>query len=132
MNMKRLMPALVCLLLACALPLLMLGCKKKAKPTASQPARVIETLPPTRLPGPSPGWDKVKINDAGEIFVNKKLMSLADFSAECQRLKQAGSGAVIFFDTQYSELGRAAEEAQQKMLDAGFTMKIVQKESDLE
>ena len=59
-------------------------------------------------------------------------MSLADFSAECQRLKQAGSGAVIFFDTQYSELGRAAEEAQQKMLDAGFTMKIVQKESDLE
>ena len=130
--MKRFVPALVCLMLACALPTLMPGCKKKAAPSASQPTRVVPMLSPTKLPTPSSDWDKIKISDSGEIFVNKKQMSMADFSAECQRLKQAGGGAVIFFDTQHSELSRAAVEGQQKLIDAGVTMKIAQKESDLE
>jgi biopolymer transport protein ExbD len=119
-------------ILVCALPFLMLGCKKKATPSASQPTPVVEMLPATKLSAPSSGWDKVKISDSGDIFVNKKQMSLADFSAECQRLKQAGGGAVLFIDAQHSQLNRAQIEAHQKLVDAGVGMKIVQKESDLE
>ena len=70
-------------LIVCSLPLLLLGCKK-------------ETPSPARPPSAVSEWDKVKITDSGAIFVNQKPVSLAEFAAECQRLKQVGGGAVVY------------------------------------
>jgi biopolymer transport protein ExbD len=123
-------------LLVFTLPLLILGCKKETTPPASQPTSLFQAMTnaigTAKQPIAVSEWDKVKISDSGDIFVNKKQMSLADFSAECQRLKQAGGGAVLFIDAQHSQLSRAQIEAHQKLVDAGVGMKIVQKESDLE
>jgi RNA polymerase sigma factor (sigma-70 family) len=78
-------------------------------------------------------WARVKINDSGEIFVNKKLVTLAEFATECERLKQVGGAAKIYVDVPN---GRAPNPAQTnalgKLVDAGVPMKAEPKESDLE
>jgi hypothetical protein len=108
--------------LAFALPILFLGCSK---------------APPTQPPPPNQRiavteWDKVKISDSGDIFVNKKQMSLADFSAECQRLKQAGGAALIYTGDTPHVLSLAQTEAVQKLTDAGVPMKLALTESELD
>jgi hypothetical protein len=111
-------------ILVFTLPLLMLGCKKEGtpptgQPTVGQPIAVAE-------------WDKVKINDSGDIFVNKKQMSLADFSAECQRLKQAGGAALIYMGDMHHYLTPVQTEAFQKLVVAKVPMKMALKESELD
>ena len=114
-------------LLIFTLPLLMMGCKKEATPQASQP-----TLLTTKQPIAASEWDKIKISDSGDIFVNKKQMSLADFSAECQRLNQAGGAALIYTGDMPHLLSPAQSEAVQKLAGAGVPMKMALKESELD
>jgi RNA polymerase sigma factor (sigma-70 family) len=91
-----------------------------------------QSLPPAKRPVAVSEWDKIKISDSGEIFVNKKQVSLTEFAAECQRLKQAGAAAVLFIDAPNRPLNPAQTEAFQKLANAGVGMKLVQKESGLE
>src|SRR5580658_7969309 len=113
-------------LLVFTLPLLMLGCKNESTPPASQPTSVFpgltNALRAAKQPIAISEWDKVKISDSGDIFVNKKQMSLADFSAECQRLKQAGGAALIYTGDTPHVLSLAQTEAVQKLIDAGVPM----------
>jgi len=105
-------------LLVCTLPLLMLGCKKE---TTTQRNAVSE-------------WDKVRISDSGEIFVNQKEVSLSEFAAECQRLKQVGGGAVIYTGDGSRALSPspAQFEAIHKLLDARVPIKTALKASELD
>src|SRR5690349_5673244 len=72
-------------------PLLVMGCTHKIQPAQSR-----SPLPPATQRITVSEWDKVKITSSGEIFVNKKQISLKEFAAECQRLKQVGGGAIIY------------------------------------
>ena len=123
-------------ILICALPFLVLGCKKEATPPASQPTSVFpgatNALPPAAKPITVSEWDKVKISDSGDIFVNKKQMSLADFSAECQRLKQVGGAALIYTGDSPHVFPPAQAAAVQKLVVAGVPMKMALKESELD
>lgn len=110
-------------LIVCSLPLLLLGCKKETPSLASQPSAVSE-------------WDKVKITDAGSIFVNQKLVSLAEFATECERLKQIGGGALVYAgDGSQNTLLAIPTPAQFKVVyklrDAGVPMKAALKASEV-
>jgi hypothetical protein len=123
-------------LIVFTLPLLMLGCKKEATPPASQPTSAFpgatNALATAKQPIAVSEWDKVKISDSGDIFVNKKQMSLADFSAECQRLKRVGGAALIYTGDSPHVLSPAQAEAVQKLTVAGVPMKMALKESELD
>jgi hypothetical protein len=118
------------------LPLLMLGCKKEATPPASQPTSAFPgaatALPSAQQSIAVSEWDKVKISDSGDIFVNKKQMSLADFSAECQRLKQVGGAVLIYTGDSPHVLSPVQTEVVQKLAVAGVPMKMALKESELD
>jgi len=103
-------------LLVCTIPLFMLGCKKQ---TTTQPNAVSE-------------WDKVRISDSGEIFVNKRQVSLTEFAAECQRLKQVGGGAVVYTSEGSHIPSPAQFEAVHKLVESGVPMKAALKESELD
>jgi hypothetical protein len=125
-----------------AATILIAGCSKKSPsssatpPPASQPAPIFSGLTNTIRTAKQPiavsEWDKVKISDSGDIFVNKKQMSLADFSAECQRLKQAGGAVLIYTGDMPHLLSPAQTAAVQKLTDAGVQMKMALKESELD
>jgi hypothetical protein len=114
----------------------MLGCKKETTPPASQATSIFSGLTNAIRTAKQPiavsEWDKVKISDSGDIFVNKKQMSLADFSAECQRLKQAGGAALIYTGDMPHLLSPVQIESVQKLTDAGVPMKMALKESELD
>jgi hypothetical protein len=80
-------------ILAYAFPLLIMGCKHETQSAQSQ------SLPPVTQRIAVSEWDKVKISDSGEIFVNKKQVSLTEFATECQRLKLAGDAAMLYIDS---------------------------------
>ena len=103
-------------LLVCAIPLLMLGCKKE---TATQPNAASQ-------------WDKVMISDSGEIFVNKKQVSLTEFAAECQRLKQVGGGAVVYTGEGSHIPTPAQFEAVRKLTASGVPTKTALKRSEVD
>jgi biopolymer transport protein ExbD len=105
--------------------LVVVGCRKAAS-TASQ------SLPPASQRVTVSEWDKVKISSSGEIFVNKRQMSLAEFAAECQRLKQAGGAALIYIGEGDHVLSPAQAEAFHKLADSGVPMKVAMKESELD
>jgi hypothetical protein len=123
-------------LLSFTLPLLMMGCKKEATPPDGKPTSAFpgatSVLLTTKQPIAVSEWDKVKISDSGDIFVNKKQMSLADFSAECQRLKQVGGAALIYTGDSPHVFPPAQAEAVQKLVAAGVPMKMALKESELD
>jgi hypothetical protein len=103
------------------------GCSKhQAQPAQSQ------LLPPSMQRIAISEWDKIKISDSGEIFVNKKQVSLTEFATECQRLKLAGGAALIYIDSPNRPLNPSQTEAFHKLADAGVPMKVAQKESDLD
>jgi hypothetical protein len=117
-------------------PLLMLGCKKEAAQPASYPTSAFPGATSVQLTTKQPiavsEWDKIKISDSGDIFVNKKQMSLADFSAECRRLKQVGGAALIYTGEGPHVFPPAQAEAVQKLVVAGVPMKMALKESELD
>ena len=76
-------------------------------------------------------WDKVKLGVSGEIFLNKKPISLAELVTECERLKKAGGGIVLYVDTPNHVANPAQVEAMQKIVDAGVAMKVALEERDL-
>jgi hypothetical protein len=121
-------------LLVFTLPLLMLGCKTSPRhqPAYISISRADQRVTSSQAPIAVSEWDKVKIRDSGDIFVNKKQMSLADFSAECQRLKQAGGAALIYTGDMPHVLSLAQTEAVQKLIDAGVPMKMALTESELD
>jgi biopolymer transport protein ExbD len=114
------------------------GCSKhKTQPVQSQ------LLPPAMQRIAVSEWDKVKIDRSGEIFVNKKQVSLTEFAAECQRLKKVGGAAVVYCPgdshnpsttgTDFVSLLTSAQgEVIHKLADAGVPIKVAQKESDLD
>jgi hypothetical protein len=77
-------------------------------------------------------WAKVKIGRSGEVLVNKKQMSLADFAVECERLKKVGGAVVLFIDTPNGVVSPAQTKAVQKIVDAGVPMNGVRKENELD
>jgi hypothetical protein len=77
-------------------------------------------------------WVKVKISGSGEIFVNKKQVSLAEFAAECQRLKKAGGAAVVYTGDGDHALSPVQLEATRKLQEAEVPMKLARKESELD
>src|SRR5512137_2671784 len=77
-------------ILAFTLPFFLIGCKQTTQRAQSQ------SSPPASQRIAVSEWDNIEITDSGEIFVNKKPVSSADFATECQRLKQVGGGAVIY------------------------------------
>lgn len=113
-------------ILAFTLPLLVMGCAHKTEPMQAQ------SLPPASQPITVSEWDKVKVSSSGEIFVNKKQLSLAEFAAECQRLKKAGGAAIIYTGDGNHVLSPAQGEAIHKLIDMGVPMKAATKESDLD
>jgi hypothetical protein len=128
-----------------AAAILLAGCGKKSDssdvtPTENHASAVSPLSPSVQPQSPQTAfkpikiseWDKVKISDSGDIFVNKKQMSLAEFSAECQRLKQAGGAALIYTGDMPHLLSPAQTEAIQKLTVAGVPMKIALKESELD
>jgi biopolymer transport protein ExbD len=113
--------------LGCVLFLLVVGCSKHdAPPVQSQ------SLPVVSKQTTVSEWDKVKIDNSGEIFVNKKQVTLTEFTTECQRLKNVGGAAVLYIDSQNRPLNPAQTEAFHKLVDAGVPMKAVQKEGELD
>jgi biopolymer transport protein ExbD len=126
----------ITLIFGCALLLTVTGCKRETQ-TAQQstfPGVVSNGLPGVASAEQPPvtEWSKVKIGSAGDIFVNKKQMSLAEFSTECARLKKVGGAIVLFIDTPNHVASPAQAEAMRKIVDAGVAMKAALKESDLE
>jgi len=72
-------------------------------------------------------WATVKVGISGDVVCNKKQMSLAEFAAECERLKKVGGGVLIFVDTAgHSTTTKAQAEAVQKIVTAGVPMYPVQ------
>jgi len=119
-------------LLIFTFPLLILGCKKETAQPASVFRGAANALPSAQQPVAVSEWDKVKIGDSGEIFVNKKQVSLTEFAAECQRLKQAGGAALIYTGESPHVLSPAQSDAVQKLVVARVPMKIALKESELD
>jgi hypothetical protein len=78
-------------------------------------------------------WSKVKITRSGEVFVNKRKVSLAEFATECQRLKKAGGGALVFTG-EGGEHVLSSDECMALgiLVGAGVPMKIALKESELD
>jgi hypothetical protein len=87
--------------------------------TTAQPNAVLE-------------WDKVMISDSGEIFVNKKQVSLTEFATECQRLKQVGGGAVVYTGEGSHIPSPAQFEAVQKLVASGVPMKAALKKTEVD
>jgi biopolymer transport protein ExbD len=114
-------------ILTCTLPLLILGCHKES----NHKQATLLSLPPDSHVAVSE-WDKVKISSSGEIFVNKKQVSLTEFATECQRLKQASGGAMVYTGDGDHVFSPAQTKAVSKLIDAGVPMKAVQKESELD
>ena len=111
----------------CALLFLFIGCSKHDAPPAQS-----QLLPVASKQITISEWDKVKIGDSGEVFVNKKRVTLTEFTAECQRLKDVGGAAVLYIDSQNRPLNPAQTAAFRKLVDAGVPMKAVQNESELD
>jgi hypothetical protein len=80
-----------------------------------------------------PNWDRIKIGESGEIFINKKPASMAELAAECQRLKQIGGGARIYYgDFTTHGITAAQHEALWILTAANIPLKAVLKESELD
>ena len=119
--------------------MLVTGCKRETR--VAQPAQpplvaaasadgLIETVAATRPPVTE--WRKVKIGSAGDIYVNRQLMSPAEFATECARLKKVGGAIVLFVDTPNHVASPAQAEVMRKIVDAGVAMKAALKESEIE
>jgi hypothetical protein len=123
-------------ILASALMLLIVGCKRESQSPTEQPHAqfpgATTNLQVAAQPVAVSEWDKVKISSSGEIFVNKKQMSLTEFAAKCQRLKQAGGGAMVYTSDGDHVISPAQLEATRKLIEVGVPMKAVQKESELD
>ena len=109
-----------------AFSLFVMGCSHTTQPAQSS------LIPPASQRTTVSEWDKVKVSNSGEIFVNKKRMTVAEFATECQRLKQAGGAAVVYTGDGEHVLSPAQTEAVHKLVDAGVPMKLAMKESDLD
>ena len=77
-------------------------------------------------------WDKIKISDSGEILVNKKQVSPAEFATECQRLTQAGGSAIIYTGEGEHIIKPAQLDAVHQLVGAGVPMKVARKESEVD
>lgn len=86
---------------------LIMGCKPKTQsvqapplsdspPQAQTPSQTSSPSADTAQSGAGPVWDKVEINPAGEIFLNRTQVSPDELSTECVRVKQAGGGIVLY------------------------------------
>jgi len=118
MNIKRALPF--------ALPFLVMGCTHPTQPQRTQsPSSASQHVTVS-------GWDKVKISSSGEIFVNKKQVTLTEFATECQRLKQVGGAAVVYTGEGEHILSPAQVQAVHKLVGAGVPMKVAMKESDID
>lgn len=75
-------------------------------------------------------WGKVKISQAGTIILNNEPIDLEAFAAECERVKSAGLGFVLFVDTT-GALNAAQIEAMQTLAKAQVPMRAVATEDEL-
>jgi biopolymer transport protein ExbD len=107
-----------------AISILVMGC--------TQPAQSQSSLPPAMQHFTVSELDKVVVGGSGEIFVNKKQVSLAEFVAECQRLKKAGGGAVVCVVHGNQDTAKIQIEVIIKLMDAGVPFIQDLKESDLD
>jgi hypothetical protein len=106
-----------------ALLFLVMGCKHTTQTAQSSP--------PVLQPIVASTWDKVRISTSGEIFVNKKLVGMADFVVECQRLKKAGGAAMIYTEHGDQDTTKVQIEVIIRLLDEEVPFKQALKESDL-
>ena len=131
----------IILILGCALLLAVTGCKRETHKTQPQVTatatpngliEIVTSTPALKMRPPVSEWSKVKIGSSGDIYVNKKQMSLVEFSAECARLKAVGGAIVLFVDTPNHVASPAQAEVMHQIVEAGVAMKAALKESDLE
>ena len=113
------------------------GCKDSTHPNQSEPPtnQSSGVFPGESTGSPAPSvteWVKVKIGGSGGVFLNKKPMTLSEFSTECARLKMIGGAIVLFVDAPNHALSPAQADVLRKITDAGVPMKMALKESELD
>jgi hypothetical protein len=118
------------LLFGCAFLLAATGCKREPATTQTSGA-----FPGQTAGSPAPPvseWAKVKIGPMGDVFVNKKKLTMDEFSAECARLKKAGGAIVLFVDSSNHTANPAQAEVMRKVVDSGIPMKAALSETELD
>jgi hypothetical protein len=114
-------------IIAYTLPFLFLGCKHETQSAQSLPA-VTQHAPQVWIAG----WDKIKISESGEIFVNQKQIGSAEFAAECQRIKQTSRGVIIYTGEGEHVIKPAQLDAVHQLIGAGVPMKAALRESEID
>lgn len=113
------------------------GCKQEARSTSLEaPTNQSSGVFPGQtagLPAPTVSeWAKVKIDATGAVFVNKKRMTADEFRTECARLKKVRGAVVLFVESAHQVASSTQADKIRLIADAGVSMEIVLKESELE
>ncbi len=76
-------------------------------------------------------WNRVKIGQAGSITLDGNVIGTHEFIAECERVKAANGGFVLFIESASGALNPAQIETMQKITETQVALRLVTKESEL-
>jgi hypothetical protein len=84
-----------------------------------------------RSDGPEPKFDKmvsIKVTKAGEVFYNKKPVSVDELARELNQLPKASTGVCYYREDPGSEPPPVAKQVLQKIIDARLAVKLSEEE----